>query len=53
MPEFVLHGALLPIATPRARTPDSQGSTVTYGSTITLQAYHGGILCFNTEVQLP
>ncbi|CAM9874733.1 unnamed protein product, partial [Scytosiphon promiscuus] len=24
-----------------------QGSTITYGSTITLQAFHGGILCFN------
>ncbi len=27
-----------------------QGSTITYGSTITLQAFHGGILCFNSKV---
>ncbi|CAN0154910.1 unnamed protein product [Ectocarpus fasciculatus] len=29
-----------------------QGSTITYGSTITLQAFHGGILCFNNKVHV-
>eukprot|EP00752_Nemacystus_decipiens_P007019 g6297.t1 len=27
----------------------NKGSTITYGSTITLQAFHGGILCFNSK----
>ncbi|CBN77383.1 hypothetical protein Esi_0053_0077 [Ectocarpus siliculosus] len=27
----------------------NKGSTITYGSTITLQAFHGGILCFNNK----
>eukprot|EP00903_Cladosiphon_okamuranus_P009623 g9159.t1 len=30
----------------------NKGSTITYGSTITLQAFHGGILCFNSKASI-
>lgn len=46
-PSVVLHLHSLTFPPPLRR---EQGSTITYGSTITFQAFHGGILCFNSKV---